>query len=312
MLESCTISPDVDLTLSDAAAKRLLQTVVLSCLRADTTGALTPADADAAGVADSIARLRTLGYRVEIGIHFADSTGTAPPPDQAAAELANAAFRTTLVAAAQGYDADGWWLAPPTIAASGQSDLTALVTALSGLRSPQKTLSLLLPPSTDGDLVGGDAFDLPSLAPLVDRMDVATLDYSCCGSGPGPTLDAGWAAEAVHYAAARAPGVPLTASVPLYGVDFSPTDSAYVCYDDAERTLTHEHASLERTAAGTPHFAYTASGVAHEVWFDDAVSLGLALAAWEPPALGADVGVTWYSLGCEDPNVWPRVAGAIR
>jgi spore germination protein YaaH len=142
-------------------------------------------------------------------------------------------------------------------------------------------------------------------------MHVGTLDFSCCNVPPGPTLDSGWAVDAVRQARRFAPRTPLDVAVPLYGTDFSSlgqrTTSWYVARALAER----HHARVDRGSTGTPHFVYADdTGRSHDLWFDDTESTTRVLRAWDPATLPLDVGVVFYGLGAEDPTLFPTVSAS--
>ena len=111
-------------------------------------------------------------------------------------------------------------------------------------------MGLFAPPSLSdpSDLPGGDAFDLRALTADAARVSVMTLDFS--ETEPGPTLDSGWAVEALRFAAARATASELFVSVPLYGVDFGPRGRRGVSALEAEALATRANAAPTRLLEG--------------------------------------------------------------
>ncbi|RYE83097.1 MAG: hypothetical protein EOO75_19770 [Myxococcales bacterium] len=191
-----------------------------------------------------------------------------------------------------------------------RAGVTALVQGLAAVVRPAGTLGLFVPPSlqSPSDLPGGDAYDLPALAGSLDRVRVMTLDWSCCSRPGGPSTDAAWAAGAVAWAAQQAPSAQRSVTMPLFGTDFGDRGSRSLTYLEATALARYHDAGVDRSESGTPHFAYTdEAGVGHDVWFDDLLSTRLTLGAWAD-GLPADVGVLYYGLGAEEPDLWRGLA----
>jgi spore germination protein YaaH len=288
--------------------------VILRCLGADQAGAIAPLDGSAAAdVRSQAAGLRAQGYRVRLGLTLADAT---LDPSQASALVERAAFQQAVAAGVPAWldGADGLELQLPQLVNTATSGVDALVAALDAAVRPAHPLGVFVPPSVmdPSDLAGGAAYDLAALAPHVGRVRVMTLDFSCCGAPPGPTIDATWATDAIALARGKLAGVPLDVAAPLYGWDFGAAATP-IGFADASALAADAHASIAREADGAEHFAYRdPSGAQHQVWFEDAQSIAELLAAWAPPALPADVGVLYYGLGAEDPRTWTMLAGGAR
>jgi hypothetical protein len=197
---------------------------------------------------------------------------------------------------------------PPSGTAGGVTSLTAaLAKGIGG-----KHLGIFAPPSLKpGDVPGADAYDLASLGPLVDRVHLLTLDYSCCGN-PGPTIDPGWAVDVERAARAKTSAL-LDVSYPLYGWDFGPNGAnRSVSFLEAQQVAGDTHATVRRGPTGELFYDWTdPAGGGHETWFDDATSTSWALAAWDGQTLPSDVGLVFWGLGSEDPQLWTTLAGDV-
>jgi|GEM_PF-1469850 len=309
LVDACGLDPWQEATLARASTRAIASEVLLLCMVPRETGALGPADKGARDELErTFARLHELGYQVSLGVAFTDETGVRYDAERTRRLLGDAAFRDALVASLDPLlakvDAVDLDLLSAPVAA--RSDLTKLVAAVSAkLRPAKKPLGLLLPPSvaTPSDLPNGEAFDRAALAASVDRFRVMTLDYS--DTAPGPTLDPGWATDAVRLALREQRETAV--AVPLYGTDFGPRGPRGVSVLEARGLAATYGASPRRGPTGALTFSYVEAGAAHEVWYDDAQSTGLALGAFAT-SLPPEVGVLYYGLGAEDPALFQALA----
>jgi spore germination protein YaaH len=307
--DGCELDPWQRSTLGLPGARRVLQEVILLCLVPRADGSVGPRDPSAtAALGAQIAELRQLGYRVSLGVSFTDETGTRYDGKQTRDFLADPAWRTrfreTLVTAMA--PADGIELDLQQLPDDARPFVTALVTEISPVIRPAKKLGIFAPPSvaTPSDLPGGEAFARATLAPLVDRWRVMTLDFS--DRGPGPTLDPGWAVDAARVALGDTAAVDI--AVPLYGTDFGPRGHRSVSWLEATGLASSSRVDVQRGPTTAPFFGYVTLGEPHELWFDDAESTANALGAWRLDVLPPNVGVVFYGLGAEEPSLFERLA----
>jgi hypothetical protein len=135
-------------------------------------------------------------------------------------------------------------------------------------------------------------------------MRIMTLDFS--ERDPGPTIDSGWAVDAVRLAKNDFPNVDI--SFPLYGQDFGPRGRRATTYLEAIAISSIAGVPIERGPTGAPFIRYLLfNNEQHQLWFDDAESTGRVLGAWTPEVLPLDVGVLFYGLGAEDPAMFERI-----
>ena len=309
IIDGCVIDSWQRATLAGAGARRVLQEVVLLCLVPRLDGTVGPRDpSTVAHLASTVNDLKAEGYRVHFGVAFTDETGQRYDGAQTAGFLADPAWRTrfrdTLVVAlgpADGVELDLQGLSNPA-----RQAVTTLVTEISRAVRPGKRLGVFVPPSvtSPSDLPGGDAFARVELAAQVDRLRIMTLDFSDLGAGP--TIDPGWAVDAVRLA--RRDSAAVDISYPLYGTDFGPRGRRSVTYLEAIATAAAFGARVERGATTAPFVRYSGyGGEPHELWFDDTDSTALALSAWTHDVLPPDVGVVFYGLGAEEPSLFERL-----
>jgi hypothetical protein len=313
VVDGCVLDTWQRSTLATQGAKKLIREVIMLCLVPRADGTLGPRDPSAQaalrGLADDLHRE---GYRVNLGVAFTDESGQRYDGAQTAALLSSASFRANVV---NGLDAaaaaaDGVEIDLQGLPNGARADVVELVRAFGAKVRPQKRLGVFVPPSVaePSDLPGGDAFAVRDIAPLVDRLRVMTLDYS--DREAGPTIDPGWAVDAVRFAKASAPppaGVDV--AYPLYGTDFGPRGRRSVTWLEATAVASNARARVERGPTGAPFVQWTSeAGEPHVTWFDDATSTARALGAWTPDVLPADVGVVFYGLGAEEPGLFDELA----
>lgn len=316
VVEGCALDGYQRDVLAGAAARAVLQEVVLVCPTLDESGAVAPADAASRdALASLVGKLRADGYRVSLAIGAKDADGSTPTARSMANRFSDAKFQAQAVSALATIAglADGLELALPPIDGQARTAVTSFVDALAAKIRPAKRLGLFAPPSysSPSDLADADTWDLKALAHDLDRVRLMTLDYSCCGALPGPTTDPGWAVQVLRVARAKAPSASYDLTLPLYGYDFVGDTATPLGFLDAQAIAQVHGATPSRLPIGELTFSYAdADGNAHRVFYEDATSLARDLMAWDATTVPGDVGITFYGLGTEDPALFPRLAGA--
>lgn len=306
-------------TLGTAAAKLVIHDVVLDCLLPHADGTVTPADASSqAELAALVANLQKLGYGVSLAVSFTTDNGYTYDGTETAAELADVNWSTSvangIAAVATAAVANGIELDLEKLPASAKPNVTRLVSMVAAKVRPTKQLGVFLPPSTvsPSDVDGGDAFDVVALSSLTDRFRVMTLDFS--GNQPGPTIDTGWAVDALRFAQQSSGNAALDVAYPLYGNDFATTGTASVRFTtflEADGLAANYKKTATRAPSQELTLDYTDdANQSHELWYDDSVSTLVALHAWDAQTLPTTTGVVYYGFGAEDPALWAAIAGA--
>lgn len=317
--DGCTLDPSQLETLETNSAKLVIHDVVLDCLLPHADGTVTPADGSAKlELSNLVAQLHGMGYGVSLAASFVTDNGYVFDGTQTAKELADptwiANVATNIAALATDSGADAIDLDLELLPATAKPNVTQLVSAVSARVRPSKKLNLFLPPSvaTPSDVPGGDAFDVPTLASKIDRFRVMTLDYS--GNHAGPTIDSGWAVDAYRFASAQVSTATFDVSFPLYGNDFTTSGAGgirFTSYLEALGLADTFKATAQRGSTQELFLDYVDDGKnAHELWYDDAQSTLVTLAAWDTKTIPANVGVTFYGFGAEDPALWDAIAKA--
>jgi len=312
--DGCTLDGWQRDVLSSPGAKKVLREVILLCGTPREDGHVGPEDAGARDRLAAIVKgLQTDGYQVRLGVSFTDETGVTYDGALTAKRLADPQWVATAVdaIAAFGALADGVELDLQQVPASSRTAITGFVSLLAPKIRPVRTLGVFLPPSVSdpSDLPNGEAFDVPALSAVTDRLRVMTLDYS---DQAGPTMDPGWAIDAARLAAKRAGAVSVDVAYPLYGTDFSAHGKRSISFTEAMGFAYVYHATIQRGPTLAPHLDWTDTlGVQHATWFDDGTSTLAALRAWDAATLDPKIGVVFYGFGAEDPALWNTLAGVL-
>ncbi len=168
-----------------------------------------------------------------------------------------------------------------TIAAPGYSSLAAEVRK--GIAANVELVIDVHPKTVDDPgWDGPGSHDYVALSKTGAVLRLMTYDLSIGPMPPGPSTKASWIREVVEYA--RKTGVPaaqLEIGLPAYGYDYPPKEKGApipLRHEEVEALRVRVKATVVRDDGGTPHFQYDAPDGRHEVWFDDAESLGRVLA----------------------------------
>lgn len=312
LIDGCVIDAWQRSTLAAPSTHRVLSEVTLLCLVPREDGTVGPRDPSAReALFQLISEIKGMGYRVNLGIAFTDESGQRYDGAQTRNFVANVIWRRKLVETLPILlnGADGVEIDLQQVPNDARPFITQLFQELQPAVRP-KHLNVYVPPSVTvpSDLPGGDAISRTELANLVDRMRIMTLDYA--EQDPGPTIDPGWAVDAVRVARNEFPRVDI--SMPLYGSDFGPRGRRSITYNDARAVAVIAGAPINRGPTGAPFISYSSfGGEPHQLWFDDAESTGIALGAWTYETLPQDVGIFYYGLGAEDPALWDKLSARL-
>ncbi|MGZ3419018.1 MAG: glycosyl hydrolase family 18 protein [Polyangiales bacterium] len=197
----------------------------------------------------------------------------------------------------------------PTSARDGYTALVKEVVATAGV-----PVAVDVHPKTvdDPGWDGPGAHDYKGIVDAGASLILMTYDLSIGPVPPGPSTKATWVREVVAYA--RALGIApskLMVGLPAYGYDFAPEGkgAAPLRHEEIVALRSKTKSALVRDPLGSPHFAYAGEGGTHEVWFDDAESIGRLLADLAPIA-GEVRGIAIWGAGRADPALAHALDGA--
>ncbi|MDN5332155.1 MAG: hypothetical protein PWP45_1380 [Tepidanaerobacteraceae bacterium] len=146
------------------------------------------------------------------------------------------------------------------------------------------------------------AFDYGTLSQFADQLYVLAYDEHF--SIPGPVASIGFVKRVLDYAVTKIPPNKIKLGMAVYGYDWVETGGMprTLSYQTAVDLARQYGASIKYDEeAQESTFTYTAGGVRHIVWFEDARSFSAKLALVLRYNLG---GIGVWRLGLEDPRIW--------
>lgn len=204
-----------------------------------------------------------------------------------------------LAASADGLELDyeNLWAASRDLYSAFVRDLAARV------RPTGRGLAVVVQQKRSGTIRdGAGALDWAALSASADHIKI--MGYNQHGeAGPaGPVSSPDWLLQIVAYATTVVPREKIEMVLPLHGFDWPRgARGTAIEHDTAVARAAQYGAAISRDAQGTPYFTYTAGGVVHDVWFDDAVSIAAKVAALR--GAGIDKIGLWR-LGTGDAALW--------
>jgi spore germination protein YaaH len=223
-----------------------------------------------------------------------------------------AAWLDKLVGTAADHDYDGISLDFEAGPAADRNAMTSFVTELATrLHADGRLLTLALSPKAKDVPTHSRSgiFDYIALASSpVDHLFVMAWGLHWTTSAPGSQDDATWTRQIADYVATMPQPRKFIYGTNLYAMDWpagggpSHMATAYE-YDDIVPRLPALGATVVLDGAtDTYHATYTdAGGVAHDVWFPDAGTIGDRIRMASDHGLG---GVGFWRLGREDQRLW--------
>jgi spore germination protein len=192
---------------------------------------------------------------------------------------------------------------------------SGFVTLLGELRpalgAQGKLLSVTVGARTRADDPNWSVFDYVGIAPKADRLRIMAYDYHWRGGSPGAVAPVWWVDKVLAYAVTAVPANKIEVGVPLYGYDW-PADPAQPDGYGVATARTYAQAEALRTQHGAarqwsgvdaaPYFTYSADGVQHVVWYNDADATKAKMTFIEKYRLR---GLAFWAVGSEDARQWP-------
>jgi spore germination protein YaaH len=182
--------------------------------------------------------------------------------------------------------------------------LRELKRALTGLN---KLLVVTIHAKTEpqGGFSGAEAHDYVGIGQNADLVRIMGYDYHWQGGPPGSIAPAAWVDSVLAYAVSAIPRNKIELGVPAYGYDWPQGQrAAGVTYSEAVAAANRYNVSIISDAQLGPHFTYNANGVAHEVWFVDALSFSTLLNLVNKYDIR---GICIWYLGAEDPAIYAAI-----
>lgn len=157
------------------------------------------------------------------------------------------------------------------------------------------------------DLWSG-AYDYTAIGKAADQVVLMTYDEHGLGTTQGPIASHAWVDKVIKYAVGKIPKERIVMGLPVYSFDWGsnkPNMPAYLSFaQTTERAKKHGVDILYNEEEEVPHYMYTAAGIRHEVYLENAKSLAVKLDYAKKHQLH---GVAIWRLGMEDPAMWDSV-----
>ncbi|MHB1652489.1 MAG: glycosyl hydrolase family 18 protein [Desulfitobacteriaceae bacterium] len=192
-----------------------------------------------------------------------------------------------------------------------RNNYSAFVSELhNALKAKDKVLNVSIPAKFidyPSDLWSG-AYDYTAIGKAADQVVLMTYDEHGMGTTQGPIASHAWVDKVITYAVGKIPKDKIVMGLPVYSFDWGsnkPTLPAYISYTQSmDQAKKHGVDVLFNEHDQVPHYMYTASGVRHEVYLENAKSLAVKLDYAKKHQLH---GVAIWRLGMEDPGLWDDV-----
>lgn len=196
---------------------------------------------------------------------------------------------------------------PPADRGNYSTFLTELHNAL---KAKDKVLNVSIPAKFidyPSDLWSG-AYDYAAIGKAADQVVLMTYDEHGLGTTQGPIASHDWVNKVITYAVGKIPKDKIVMGLPVYSFDWASNKPTLPAYNSFAQSIgnakKHGVDVLYNEHDQVPHYQYTASGVRHEVYFENAKSLGVKLDYAKKHQLH---GVAIWRLGMEDPGLWDNV-----
>lgn len=194
--------------------------------------------------------------------------------------------------------------APP----GDRNNFSAFVAELQkALKAKDKVLNISIPAKyTDypSDLWSG-AYDYAAIGKAADQIILMTYDEHGMGTTQGPIASHAWVNRVINFAIGKIPREKIVMGLPVYAFDWGsnkPELPAYLSYPQSVAQAKKQGVEvLFDEENKVPHYSYTASGVRHEVYLENAKSLQPKMEYARQHKLH---GVAIWRIGLEDPDIW--------
>lgn len=165
-------------------------------------------------------------------------------------------------------------------------------------------ISLSLPPRTSTWETWYDGYDYKTLANLVDRIMIMAYDQHYFGGEPGPVAGADWVEKVIKYMQPLIPKEKFILGLGIYGYDWpSEGTGKAVLVQTAINLADSKNLKIKRDEiARVPYFSYLDdTGIQHQVWFEDALSVQTKLELVKKYDL---TGIALWRLGIIPKDIW--------
>ncbi|AZO93235.1 glycosyl hydrolase family 18 protein [Halocella sp. SP3-1] len=158
------------------------------------------------------------------------------------------------------------------------------------------------------DSTWSGAYDYHILGEIVDSIIIMAYDYHWPGGPPGPIAPLNWIQDVIDYAIIEIPIEKIFLALGLYGYDWtidSDKRASGLIYSQVMNIASKYKLQIDwDQESSSPYFLYKENNEAHEVWFENKVSIARKLKLIQEYQLA---GVAFWRPGQEDPGIWQLI-----
>ncbi|MBP8125818.1 MAG: hypothetical protein KAZ26_24435, partial [Caldilineaceae bacterium] len=173
------------------------------------------------------------------------------------------------------------------------------------LHAEDKLLSMAVHAKTEepGNWGGPQAQDWVRLGAAVDEFKIMVYDYHNGASEAGPIAPLAWADDVLTFAATQLPPQKTYLGVPVYGYRWTGSRGESLIWRQVNKLIEQSAPILQRDENGEAWFTLDTG---QTVYYHDAESMRVRLQTLltAHPDLA---GISIWSLGGEDPAIWPTI-----
>lgn len=149
-------------------------------------------------------------------------------------------------------------------------------------------------------------YDYSQLSNYCDMVVIMTYDEHYPGGQAGPIASIGWVKNVANYAVTVLPKNKIVLGIAAYGYDWSVNGTKSYGINGILNLATTYNATIQwDSVSQSPYFNYVdASGITHNVWFENGTSIGYKLAIVNTMNLS---GAAMWRLGLENTDYWTTI-----
>ena len=168
------------------------------------------------------------------------------------------------------------------------------------LRGDGRLVTMALPART-ASLNSFPAFNYARLGANLDLVVVMAYDHGYAGGRPAPVAPLAWVRDVAAYTRSQIPRGKILLGIPWYGYDWNRTTRRPARYVGFAEVAGIDGQHAFDAGAQAPSLRYVANGRQHEVWYENARSVGAKLQVVIEQDLA---GWAAWRLGYDDPAIW--------
>ncbi|OHA26735.1 MAG: hypothetical protein A3D56_02500 [Candidatus Taylorbacteria bacterium RIFCSPHIGHO2_02_FULL_45_35] len=153
---------------------------------------------------------------------------------------------------------------------------------------------------------GPQSQDWSVIGAYADEVRIMLYGYSWQTSPPGPISPVSWVNDVLDFAETTLPTQKIVQGIPTYGLDWPASSAGTEYMWDQLMALANTYGVTIKwdNVSMSPWFQYTALGIQHSAWFENASSTEAKL---NVNNLHNNAGIFIWRLGGENPRIWDSI-----